>query len=254
MMSRYEVSLNGVPLSGISRDILIIDINYESPSINTETYEIAKRQGARIHRRYIGQNRVSISLAIRAYDTLERQEICKAISRWAKNGGMLQTSDRKGQRLRCVCESFPTVTSALKWTDTLTVTFAAYVLPFWEDMHETTLVLDGRDQVGTVYVPGNVDYAMFEASIKANSQLTSVTLKANDKELTLSGISILSGQTIRLYYDENMIQVIDYGGISLLHKRSGADDLIAKGGDNNILSMSADAPVTVTFKVRGLWL
>lgn len=254
MISRYDVSLNGVPMSSISQKILILDISYESPSINTETFTVAKRQGARIHRRYIGRNTVRISFAIRAYDTFERQEICKSVARWAKNGGVLQTNDKKGQQLRCVCDSFPTVTSALKWTDTIDVVFSAYVLPFWEEISPSSITLIGTSANGVIYVPGSIDGAMVEVSIKANGSLSTVNLRANNTEMKLSDLSVPSGQTIEISYNDEIIQSIKTGNTSLLNKRTGADDLLANCGEMNTFSISANAPVTATFKVRGLWL
>lgn len=254
MISRYWATLNGVPLNSISQDILILDIEYESPNITTETHEVAKRQGSRIYRRYIGRNSVTINFAIRAYDIMDRQEICKSIARWAKNGGVLQTSDRKGQRLHCVCDRFPTITSALKWTDTLSVTFSAYALPFWEEISASTLTITGTSKNGSLYVPGSVDNAMVEASIKANSALSNITLKVNDYFITLSGLSVAAGQIIEIAYSDEMIQSIKVGNTSILNKRSGSDDLIANCGETNNFSISSNASVTATFKVRGLWI
>lgn len=254
MISRYEVTLNNVPLGGISPHILITDIRYTAPAIDNETFTVAKRQGARIHRRYVGKATVSIDFAIRAYDTRERHEICNRVAQWAKNGGVLWTNDRPGQRLRCVCDVFPVITSALKWTDTLSITFTAYALPFWEEIIPAMLTFTGTSGKGSLYVPGNVDGAMIEATIKANAALSTVTLKANDTSLTLSGLSVSSGQTIAIAYNDDMIQSIKVGSTSLLNKRTGDDDLLANCGEVNAVSVSANASVSVTFKARGLWL
>lgn len=254
MISRYEAILNNAPLSGISPDILILDIRYTPPAIENETYTVAKRQGARIRRRYVGKSTVVIDFAIMAYDTRRRQEICNSVAKWAKNGGILWTNDRTDQRLKCVCDAFPTITSALKWTDTLSITFSAYAIPFWEEIIPATLSLTGTSGSGRLYVPGNVDGALVEATIKVNKAINSVTLTANDTSITLAGISIGAGNTIVISYDDDGIQSIKNGTTSLLDKRTGSDDLLANCGVVNALSFSAYASVTVDFKVRGLWL
>lgn len=253
MMSRYEAILNGNALSNI-RDVLITDIQYSSPAIRTDYYSVAKRQGSRIRRRYVDKSSVTIAFMIRAYDIDDRQAICNDVVRWAKNGGVLETNERNGKRLRCVCDSFPAVTSALKWTDNLKITFAAYSLPFWEEKYPATLSLTGTSDTGALYVPGNIDEALIGATITANAAVSQVSLTANGKTMTLSGLSLSSGQTVVISYDDDLIQSIKTGTTSLLNKRTGADDLIAKCGESNSLSVSANASVTVEFNVRGLWL
>ena len=254
MISRYEAYLNGVALSSVSADILILDVEYPTPTIRTETFSVARRQGLRVHRQYIEKTSVTISFTIRNYDTRARQSICGAVAKWAKNGGILTINDRVGQRLRCVCDTPPMISSALRWGDTLRLVFVAYSLPFWEEVVPSVLQLSGTQENGLLFVPGDVDGAMVEATITANAALTTVTLGVNNLEMVLSGLSISSGQSISITYDDNMIQSIKVGTTSLLNKRTGADDLLVNCGEVNSFSISADASVTVNFSVRWLWL
>ena len=253
MISRYEAVLNGKPLSAISADILILDIAYLPAEINFSLYRGAKRHGNRVYREYVDHRDVIITFAIRAYGVQERQAICNAVQRWAKNGGILQTNDHEGQRLRCVLNSPPTIQSALRWTDPISMTFRAYSLPFWEDLIPTTLSLSGTSGNGNLYVPGSADGGFFEAEAVPGETLTTLNLTANGKTLSLTGISVESGTAVRITYDENMIMSIMAGSTSLLNKRSGADDLPLKSGENNSLSFSANVSCSVTFKGRGLW-
>lgn len=254
MISRYEAYLNGVALSSVSADILVVDVEYSNPNIQSETFTVAKRQGSRVHRSYIEKTTVTVDFVIRSYDTYTRQTICGAVNKWAKNGGILTISDRRGQRLRCVCDTPPTISSALRWGDTLRVVFAAYSLPFWEEVAPSVLRLSGTQGNGLLFVPGSVDGAVVEATITANAALSTVTLGVNGSELVLSGLSVASGQIIRITYDDNMIQSIKVGSTSLLNKRTGADDLLVNCGETNTFTLSADASVVVDFSVRGLWL
>lgn len=254
MISRYEVVLNGQALSSISASILILDVQYATPSIKNETYSVAKRQGARLHRRYYDRASVTINFEIHEYGIANRMKVCNAVQRWAKNGGVLQINDREGQRLRCVCESFPVIKSALKWTDVLSVTFSAYSLPFWEEISPSVLTLTGTSGSGSLYVPGCVDEAFAEVDITAGGTLTSLTLTANGRTMTLSGISVSSGSVVKIAYDDEMIQSIKVGNTSLLTKRTGVDDLVFKCGESNSVSFTSNVSVTASFKVRGLWL
>lgn len=254
MISRYDVILNGISLSSIHPNIYVLDVNYAAPEINVSTYNVAKRNGARIHRLSTNSISVSVSFEIHSYGIAERQNICGLVSRWAKNGGILEINDRPGQRLRCICEKKPVIESARNWTDPVTMTFTAYQLPYWEEKVYSILSLGaGTSGSGTLYVPGSVDGAMIEAEILANASLSSVSLTANGKTMTLSGLSVGSGSTIVLAYDDQLIQSIKVGSTSILDKRTGADDLIANCGELNSLSYTSSASVTVIYKVRGLW-
>lgn len=253
MISRYEVTLNGIALSSVHPDILILDVNYAAPGYERETFTSAKRHGARIHRLYKGQASVTISFAVRAYDIRTRQQIVQEICKWAKNGGDLQINDRPGQKLVCVCEALPAVSSVQKWTDTLYMTFTAYNLPYWQATKAVALEMTGTSESGTLFIPGSAPETMVEATITANAALSSISLTVGDTTLQLTGLSISAESTIVISYDADMIQSIKTGTTSLLSKRSGADDLIAACGETNTFSFVSSASCTVEFRARGCW-
>lgn len=254
MISRYEVFLNGVSLGTISPEILILDIQYPPVTIRNESFALARRQGVHISRRYIETNTVSVLFEIQSYDVHERQAILNQVVRWAKNGGVLQTNDRIGQRLRCICESFPSITSAKNRGQEMQIVFSAHSLPFWEDVSPATLTLTGSNTSGSLYVPGNVDGAFVEATATASGALTSIKFIAGNTNLTLSGINVASGGKIIIAYDDDMIQSIKTGSTSLLSKRTGNDDLLVNSGETSTFGVVADASCSVEYRVRGLWL
>ena len=254
MISRYDATLNGISLASISGDILVLDINPTPAVFGDERIQTAKRYGSRMVRRNYESASVSISFEIHAYDIRKRQEICNAVVKWAKNGGVLESNDRQGQFLRCVCSQYPAIESARNWIDPVTVAFTAYEIPFWQEKDTVSVKLTGTSKTGSLYIPGNVDGTLVEATIKANASLSSVTLGVNSRTLTLSGLSISSGGIINITYDEHGIQSIKNGNTSLLSKRTGVDDLIGNCGESNSLSLTASASVDATFIGRGLWL
>lgn len=254
MKSRYHAFLNNIPLESVSNDILILDVQYSAPAFNDNTFNVAKRNGARFVDRIYETNQVSISFEIHTPSIQKRQEICNAVVLWAKNGGILETNDRVGKFLQCVCTGFPVIESARDWTKPLKVTFTAYAYPFWQEKEPSKLILTGSSQSGTLYVPGNVDGALVDVGIVANASLSSVSMTVNGRTMTLSGMSIATNQYIHISYDENAIQSIKVGDVSLLNKRSGVDDLLAKCGEKNDVSISASASVTATFRAKGMWI
>lgn len=253
MISRYEATLNGISLESINPAILLTDISYDPPSRRYSTYAVAKRDGSRVYRAYKEKSSVTVQFAIREYDTMKRQSICQQICAWARNGGTLRTNDRDGQMLKCICEQLPSIPSVLQWTEPLSITFAAYELPYWQDVNLSTLTLSGTSNNGTIYIPGSAPDTVMEVEVTAGAEITALELTVEDTTLTLSGLSVASGNSIVISYDDHMIQSIKTGSTSLLNKRTGADDLIAKCGQFNLVSYTANASCDVTFRGRGLW-
>ena len=255
MTSRYQVTLNGISLSGLADEIYILDVNYAEPEFNDTRYRTAKRHGNRKDDRIFNSASVTISFEIHAYDTHKRQAIRNAVCAWAKNGGRLEINDREGQYLECDCSRFPAVASARNWTDPFTVTFTGNEIPFWQEIAPSTLTLSaGTSGNGSLFAPGSADGALVEAKIHANASLSSVSLTVNGRTLGLSGLSVASGKDIRITYDKQAIQSIKVDNTSLLDKLTGVDDLLAKCGELNAVSFTASASVTVTISVRGYWL
>lgn len=254
MISRYEVTLNNEKLSEIDEKILILDIAYSEPGHTYQQQTLAKKDGARQYARYKAKTTVVVTFAIRAYDTAERQAICQSVCLWAKNGGVLRTSDRKGQYLRCDCDKLPYIASAKNWTDSLTVQFSAYDNPYWQNNTTDTITLNGTAGNGTLYVTGSAPETVVSVNITARATLKNITLQVADTTMTLSGLSVGNGQTVAISYTTRLIQQIRQNGkTSVLNCRSGADDLIAICGQNNTVAFSANANCTVEFVARGLW-
>lgn len=254
MISRYSATLNNISLESIDADILILDIQYSAPQFNDNTFSVAKRNGARFVDRIYETGEAKIVFEIHSYSTQKRQAICNDIVRWAKNGGNLETSDRPGQFLKCICTEFPIIESAKNWTDALTITFTGYAYPFWQEKASSILTLTGSSGSGNLFVPGNIDNALVKVDVKANASISSVSLTVNGRTMTLSGLSVSTNQIIKIDYDDNAIQSIKVGNTSLLSKRRGVDDLLAKCGEKNAISISASASVSATFDVKGMWI
>ena len=231
MKSRYEAYLNGEALSAVNPDIYIHDISYGVPSVQYSTFTVAKRDGARIHRKYTDSISVKISFEIHTYDIVKRQTICGAVARWARNGGELQTNDRKGQRLRCVCTSLPVVNSVRDWTEALEMEFTAYPLPYWEEeSYAVTTLTAGSSGNGTLNVAGSIDGAFVEADIVTNASVSSVSLTVNGKTLTITGLT--SGNDY--YIDSEIMEVTNADRSALLTKDSVGDFPRLQPGSNTV--------------------
>lgn len=257
--SRTRVYLNGVGLADIDPSIIIRDVSYQVPQIATRTVERARYHGSHVTRQRMDTSGVTVTFEIREYSPSFRQSVAERVTAWAMSGGVLTTDDRPGKRLHVVCTTPPAIESALKWTDALTLGFSAFDNPFWEDAHPSLLVLTGISNSGQMYGPGSASDPFVEVDVKpASSTMHSLTLTAGSSTMTFLDLTIPSGKTFSLYYDQSMIlhAVRADTGAALLSKRSAAsaDDLMITRGVFSTVSYTADVSVSATFKTRGLYL
>lgn len=259
MISRYEVSLNGISLASLNEKILIIDVLHPAPSYYYETIGSVKRNGVRIQREYKEKQLCTIRFAIREYDIRLRQKICQAVCTWARYGGKLKVNDRDGEYLDCVCEGIPSVTSVRDWTETLEVTFAAYVIPYWQEDVPTTVSFESATLGGgNVFVPGNGGTVEVEMSFTPSETLAIggwITFRGEkESSLHLDGFEFTQGKTITISYDENHImQIKDGDNVSYLSHRTGTDDIIGICGQTNGFWFDSSPACSVIFSARGRW-
>lgn len=253
MRTRYDAWMDGVAMSSLHDDLAVLDIEYEAPSISNTVFKRAQGSGGYVGDRYQESSGVTIHFELHIYDPAERQRVCAAVCKWAQ-GRILQTTDRPDQRLLCICDEYPAISSASKWTDPLAVVFRAYSIPYWQEQNPVMVTLTGTLDDDTLYVPGNAGYARVEAEISAVEALTSVTLTAGQTSIVLSGMSVPAEGVIRIYYDDEGFLRITLGSTSIMDKRTGDDDLLVPCGERSAVSLASDGTCTCRFSVRGLWL
>lgn len=253
MKSRFDVLLNDVSLTGLHQDICVTDISYPASAPEYTVANFAGRPGGMPVRNHQRQTVVSVSFEIHVYGAQARQTACQEVVRWAENGGKLQTSDRPDQYLLCVCTKLPSVESASKWTDSLTVEFTAYTVPYWMGLYPAKTVISGASAQGVIFVPGNAETRP-SVKITASAAITTLTVAFGDTSVTLSGLTVSSGDEIVFAHDDANVLSVKTGETSLLSKITvtSSDDLYASCGSVPV-SVTAGASVTAEFTAKGGW-
>lgn len=256
--SRVRVWLDGKGLQDIDPSIVVLDVAYQVPAISTQTVEHARYHGSRVTRQKMGNNTVTVSFEIHEYSVAFRQSIMERVTAWAMSGGALTTDDKPGKRLHVVCTTPPAIMSTKGWTNRLTMSFAAFDNPFWEDVSPTTLILSGTSGSGDIYAPGSASDPFVEVDVKPTGTLTRIELYAGETTFVLSGIYIPAGKVLAIYYDDKQTLHIERQdtGVSLLSKRTAEsdDDLMIERGKFSEVSYVANVNCAITFKARGLYL
>ena len=281
-VSRYTVTLNGISMASLDSTIAILDVKYEMPRYKRNLFQLADRNGARPGRTYKDRAAVSVEFEIHEQDIFKRQAVCQQIISWAKDGGELQINDRPGQKLVCVCEELPFIDSVCKWTDFLTVMFAAYDVPYWQEITPTIAEFDYESGSATtdwdsaydeyeLSVPGNAPYTLVEMQITdfttqaPQTNISVINTSRDDGEFSQSksGAFILEQYSrVVLEYDENMIvsyyfeyyysTAQEYRKSNQLGYLDGIDEIRANCGKPNVIkfrygsSNTAATPPTFT--------
>ena len=279
-VSRYEATLNGISLASIDPAVAVLDVQYEKPKYKRNLFQLANRNGARPGTRYKDRAAVTILFEIHEQNIFKRQNICQEIIAWAKDGGDLRINDRPGQKLICVCDDFPSVESVRNWTNEMTITFAAYECPYWQEVTPTVIECEYSSRSATTLedafeeysmtIPGNAPYTLLEMKIDNFTNIgayVGVQNVSRDDGLFEQRGAIYGGTNRRqdaiiLEYDENMIMqyyIYEYDTVQeVYYKRDeqgwlvGVDEVRLNCGKTNTikfrhgqLNTSAD-PVTFT--------
>lgn len=256
MRNKFSVIMNGVALDALSPRLMIEDVSHVPAAVSREWERMIHREARYLKSSEWDGSQVKITFRLPVADPVARQHDLQKVLQWAREGGTLQTDDRPGQALRCVCDSLPEMTSVRKYTDPLTMVFKAYTLAFWEEIVPARISLSGTSGNGTLYIPGNAGDALAEVTATPTGSLENLTLTAGETSITLEGCGATASQPVRITYDEQGIQKIMRGNTSILNKRTAAsaDDLIVTCGKSNRFSFSASAAVNITYSVKGVWL
>lgn len=257
MRMRYEAMIDGIPLSSIDPSIYITDIQESAPTIRRTTANYPTLDGQRVLGALRQSLRVAITFEIHNADIRRRADICERVRAWTK-GTFLETNARPDQRLRVALDQAPVVTSALRWTDALTVALSAYAVPFWEDAYETRIDIPAGG-AASAYVPGTADRALCWATVEnaGDTPVTAVELRAGDSSMTFSGISIPKGGSLALAYADGRLLSAKIGGASVLAGRTPESDddlLVPCDATVEFSARATGSSAKTAFFVRGWYL
>lgn len=254
MISRYRVSIDNIQLDNVDDRIIVLDIQYPEPGISATLETYGGRDGANVSRLYRQKASASVSFAINAYNTKDRNEVLQKVIKWAKSGSTLRTNDRQLQYLSGVMpEQYPAM-SVKQWTGPLTIVFSSYAFPYWEDDNQVELSLSGSNQSSSMTIPGNADSTRLTGAITASGAITWIKIITSITTLYLTGLTLANGDVVNIDYDERGNLRIRNGNTSLLNKRTADsdDELLIPCGTSTV-TVQASGSVSAVMKARGCW-
>lgn len=252
----YFVSLDGLRLNDLDPSIHIANVEEQTPARTVQT-TLAGRIGSRVLRDQVGSISVRVLFVILTDDLARRKAVCGKVAQWARNGRFLMLSDRPGQRLQVMCTALPSISSAQNWGQTLSLTFAAYTAPWWESELPTEIETDAaaEHQLSLRFV-GTQPEAWPDITITARADVDAVIISANEDSMVFTGLGMAAGDQLHIRHEDGLL--VGYklsGGVRIpcmsCRTAGSCDELALLACEDNSIHLTADAPVTAVFSVRG---
>lgn len=256
-MIRYD----GIPLTGVSASIGILDIQEKPPTIQTVTASRTKADGLRRLYKKKTVRIIAVEFDIFEQDQALRREIFNSILLWAdgKEDKWLALDYNGSKHLVATCTKYPEY-SAKDPSKSLKMEFTSYD-PYWSADQPTTLTFStsaNTRYTGSMIVGGSAKTCplSFEITNTGTVAMTSVNVTAGSTSITLSGISLAVGSKLELGYSDDGLMFARIGTTSVLDKRTDAsdDDLILNQRAVNAVTVLTSTKASVKLMARGLSL
>lgn len=264
MITRYRAWMDGTALDEIADSIYITDIVEPETQVEVISLPLAGRSGSRLQSNHRRSKTVLIQLMIREYDVKARKDVLNQVLTWAQ-GEELEISDRDGLVLYVRLDNVPQI-SSLKWTETITLSFTAWDVPYW--MGKSSWMTG--DSIGTTSVSfqqqsrGNAPaFVSMIVTNTGSAVLNTVAITVADRyHMRLEGLGLTQNQIVSILHDNK-------GRLSILRRSGGLDpvslmDKLTPDSDDELRSVPGEKYVEATvevgqsfsaqMKVRHLWL
>lgn len=204
MRTRYDVALDGQPLSAVDGRVLVLDVTELSPETESIRARWAGREGCLMQDVRRVCLAVRVTLEVHERDPMRRSQVISRVMAWTR-GRMLTVSNRPGQRLRVRCTSLPE-TSALCWTQALTLVFTACETPWWEEQTPSrVLAKSSLDTTVKLYLASDAP-APLEATITnvspSGAAFDSLTIRCGGQALCFVHLGMDAGERLCIGHDD----------------------------------------------------
>lgn len=256
MISRYRVSLEGVQLDSLDKNLMILDVSYPPERPQFTDNRVAGLDGIDGTEQYFEKGTVTVTFELHIYDIAKRNAACQKVNEWAAKGGVLTVNDRAKQQLRDVrCERYANIQSARNWTDPLTLVFATTYVPYWRSSDKKVLSLTGSSGSGTLAMDGNVGEALVSVTATAKTAITGFEISVGDTLIRLKELSLANNKKLVIDYVRSRYLRIRADGKSVMAKLQpeSTDVLAAPCGQGSAVSYRASGNMAVSIEARGMW-
>ena len=257
MILSKRVSLGGVQLDELHERVVVLGIDPGTPNESVQTISRMGGSGQRVTLQHWEKLEITVTYGIDVPKTnmILRRQIFDMVNAWALKKGWLRVNWMPGKRVYIDKVTVPTSGDLWEWTNNYTISFTAYNVPFWQDENPTQTMRN-------LFTSGNVDIqvagvvqTVLDVDFRNRSGMTinNFTINAGRGSLYLTGINLGGSATLSINHGTDGILRITAGGVSVLPKRTGLDDLYVEPGNLRVM-VSADRAGDLTIRNYGRYV
>ena len=257
MILSRRVALGGVQLDEIHERVVVQGFD---PGTTEENVQTVSRMGG-VGQRVTGEHwerleaTVTFGIDIPKRNLEERREVFEAVKLWALKKGWLTSNEMPGRRMYVDKVVLPSGGDLWNWTENMEITFRALNVPFWQDetpgMTTENLITNGSVSID---VGGNVTGVLdAEFTNKSGAVINRFSITAGGNTISFTNLGMGGTDTLAISHGTDGLLRITAGGVSVLGKRTGADDLYVQPG-NNIVTIAAERAGSLTVRNWGRWI
>jgi len=257
MRTQFAVWLDGIGLQDLDPRIYVTDVE-EAPLQTKQHLHPRLSSGGMFASPALRQKlTVTVHFLIHESDPIRRKRLLMQVSAWAQRGSTLTVSDRPHQQLHVQAETLPAMASSLKWTDPLSLTFAACAYPWWEEIVPVSLTLLSGE-TAAMHLPGTSAHVPVSVNAVNTSggTISSLTLTCGETAPSLGGLAWANGEELLIGPDSLGLMTMTVGGRNAASCRTpqSSDWLLIPCGAPATISVSCERNVAVTVSAKGAWV
>ena len=236
MILSKRAALGGVQLDELHESIVIQRVDPGTPQRNISAVAMMGGAGQRI----TGDHWETLDIIVEFGINLPkrqmelRRQVFEMVTAWALRGGWLTVNWMPNRRVWVDRVELPNGGDMWEWTNTYTITFRAYSVPFWQEENPASVAANLTSGSVVLGVGGNVQ-TVIDLTFKntSGSTINTFSVSAGGNTISLSDIGLLNGETLQIHHGTDGLLRIVIGSRSVYNKRAagGADDLYVQPGN-----------------------
>lgn len=262
MICAHRAALGGIQLDEIDERIAIHGVDELAPRENITTATLAGG-GSRI----TGRRRESLDVVVRfgidvgKRDMEVRESILEAVHKWAAAGGIFTCSQKPERQLNVRLAQGPVVGDPWNWTNSYSITFRAYGIPYWEQVTPASAVSGiGISASAVLPVDGNTKTkANVILENMSGAAISTARIIVGGRTMSFSSLGMAGGESLVIDHDEDGLLRIrirrgsSWRSVMAARDSSSYDDFDVNPG-NLTASFTAQRACRMTVSCRGRWL
>ena len=265
-ITAHEATLNGVSLSDVDPDIIVLGCGTEAGKDTMSTATLSGRSGQTVTGRTRDYIDATVRFGIRCKRSRmnERGVIYEKAMAWAAAARdsyrWLTFGHKPGRRLLVRLNTLPAEGDPWDWNAEYTISFRANEVPYWQDVSAVTETVTGSATLEqAISVSGNVKTVLELTYVNGSSSVcNTLDISTGSAEMHFTGLGVAAGESLVIDHSAGgvlRIRVKDTSDVyrSVFAKRvalTSADDLWIQPGARTVTG-TAQRSGTWTISCRG---